>query len=384
MPETAIMDDLDRRIVHALQIAPRAPWNLVGSVAGVDPATAARRWQRLTDAGAAWITCYPFVRSVADAFLVELTCDPGTTVGVALTLAGDRNVASVNVTAGGHDVLVEAATASPRESARYCLGRLGAVPGIRTIRTLPVVRPYTEGSSWRLRALDPGAQARLAASAPPAPGRAGPAAPFQDDDWKVFRCLADDPRMPLRELAERTGVSPSTARRRLQAVTDGRIRLRVELARTLSGWPVSATFFADCPADRIDATARALVKIPEVRAVGSLVGPVNLFMALWLRSVEHVQDFESQLNVKVPHLSVADRSLVLRPVKQVGQLLDEDGWRIGSLPFDIGPQRREEAASPGRRSPVRTTVPVCDSLSRGAASTTTAGSPPTCPPLSGC
>ena len=383
MRETAIMDDLDRRIVHALQIQPRAPWNLVGAVTGVDPATAARRWQRLTDAGAAWITCYPFVRSVADVFLVELTCDPGTAVDVALTLAGDRNTASVNVTAGGHDVLVEVATASPRESARYCLGRLGAVPGIRTIRALPVVRPYAEASSWRLRALDRGAQARLAASTP-APSRpAAPAAPLQDDDWEVFRCLAGDPRMPLRELAERSGVSPSTARRRLRAVTDGRIRLRCELARTLSGWPVCATFFANCPADRIDATARALVKIPEVRAVGSLVGPFNLFMALWLRSVEHVQDFESQLNAKVPHLSVVDRSLVLRPVKQVGQLLDEDGWRIGSLPFDFSPQS-QEAASRGRYSPVRTTVPVCDLLSRGAASITTAGSPPTCPPPSGC
>lgn len=328
------MSDTDRKIVHALQIAPRAPWSLIGSAVGIDPATAARRWQRLHDAGAAWISCYP-VQTGGDSFLVELTCEPGRSVEVATTLAQDRNVASVNVKAGGHDVLAEVGTASPRDSARYSLDRLGKVPGIRSIRTLPVATVYSEASRWRLRALDREAEARLAATVPEAPDPAVPAPPLSGDDWEVVRCLADNPRMPLSEIGERLAISPSTARRRLGVVADGRVRLRCELARTQSGWPVCGTFFARCPADRVAVTARALVKIPEVRAVGSLIGPFNLYLVLWLRSVAHIQEFESQLNAKVPHISIADRSLVLRPVKQMGQLVDEDGWRIGSVPMDI-------------------------------------------------
>ena len=334
MHESVTLDEIDRKIVHALQIAPRASWNLVGSAVGVDPVTAARRWQRLHDAGAAWISCYA-VQTGGDSFLVELTCDPGMSVAVATTLARDHNVASVNVKAGGHDVLAEVGTASLRDSARYSLDRLGRVPGIRSIRTLPVAMAYAEASRWRLRALDRGAEARLAATVPEPRDPALTAPPLTEDDWELLHCLADDPRMPLREIGERLSVSPSTARRRLDAVADGRIRLRCELARTESGWPVCGTFFAHCPADRVGATARALVKIPEVRAVGSLIGPFNLYLALWLRSVAHIQEFESQLNVKVPHMSIADRSLVLRPVKQMGQLVDEDGWRIGSVPIDI-------------------------------------------------
>lgn len=335
MQESVAMDDIDRKIVHALQIAPRAPWNLVGPAVGIDPATAARRWQRLHDAGSAWISCYPFVRTRGGSFLAELTCDPGTSVDVATTLARDHNVASVNVKAGGHDVLAEVGTANPRDSARYSLGRLGRVPGIRSIRTLPIAMTYSEGSRWRLRALDREAEARLAATMPEPPDPAVSAPPLSDDDWEMVHCLAANPRMPLSEIGERLSISPSTARRRLGAVSDGRIRLRCELARTQSGWPVYGTFFANCPADRMDVTARALLKIPEVRAVISLIGPFNLYLALWLRSIAHIQEFESQLNAKAPHMSITDRSLVLRPVKQMGQLLDEDGRRIGSVPIDI-------------------------------------------------
>ena len=333
MHESITMDETDRQIVHALQIVPRAPWNLVGSAVGIDRATAARRWQRLHDAGAAWISCYP-LQAGGDSFLVELTCEPGTSVEVAATLARDCNVASVNVKAGGHDVLVEAGTANPRDSARYTLGRLGRVPGIRSIRVLPVAMAYSEGSRWRLRALDRETEARLAATVPEPADPAVPGPPLSGGDWELVHCLAGNPRMALSEIGERLGVSPSTARRRLGAIADGRIRLRCELARTQSGWPVYGTFFASCPAGQLDATARALAKIPEVRAVASLIGPFNLYLALWLRSVAHIQEFETQLNARVPHLSIVDRSLVLRPVKQMGQLLDEDGWRIGSVPID--------------------------------------------------
>jgi DNA-binding Lrp family transcriptional regulator len=342
MHESVAMDDVDRKIVHALQIAPRAPWKLVGSAVGIDPATAARRWQRLNDTGAAWISCYPVIMNGSDYFLAELCCDPGTSVDVATALARDKNVSSVNVKVGGHDVLVEAGTVSPAESTRYNLDRLGKVPGIRSVRSLPAVTLYSEGSHWRLRALDRRAETTMMAAVrepPEPPDVAISAPPLREDDWEMVHCLADNPRMPLSEIAERLSVSPSTARRRLGAVAAGRIRLRCELARTQSGWPVYGTFFANCPANRIDATARALVKVPEVRGVTSLIGPFNLYLALWLRSVVHMQEFESQLNAKVPHLSITDRSLVLRPVKQMGQLLDERGWRIGSVPIDIRPDK---------------------------------------------
>jgi DNA-binding Lrp family transcriptional regulator len=197
-----------------------------------------------------------------------------------------------------------------------------------------------------MRALSHEAEAKMAASVPVLPDAAVPGPSLDDADWEMVHCLAGNPRMPVSEIAERLSVSPSTARRHLGVLSAGRIRLRCELAREQSGWPVYGTFFANCPAGRVDAAGRALGAVPEVRAVTSLIGPVNLYLALWLRSVTHMQEFESQLNVKVPYLSVADRSIVVRPVKHVGQLLDERGWRIGSVPIDIRPRSQGEDGQP--------------------------------------
>ena len=37
----------------------------------------------------------------------------------------------------------------------------------------------------------------------------------------------------------------------------------------------------------------------------------------------------------MPHVQVADRTFVIRPVKLMGQLLDEDGRRTGTVPIDL-------------------------------------------------
>ncbi|MCK0520443.1 AsnC family protein [Williamsia sp. DF01-3] len=60
-------DDIDDQIVHALQVAPRAPWGAVGDVLGISAATASRRWDRLVENGLAWIVTYPGVRTSTSA-----------------------------------------------------------------------------------------------------------------------------------------------------------------------------------------------------------------------------------------------------------------------------------------------------------------------------
>jgi len=47
--ESVVLSEIDLQLLHALQINPRAPWNIIGLVLGVSPATAARRWERLRE-----------------------------------------------------------------------------------------------------------------------------------------------------------------------------------------------------------------------------------------------------------------------------------------------------------------------------------------------
>jgi DNA-binding Lrp family transcriptional regulator len=192
----------------------------------------------------------------------------------------------------------------------------------------------------RLGLLDAAVEHRLAAFAgtsanaggsPAAdPGTAIPEAPQE-----VAYALAADPRMPVADLAARLGVSRATSHRRLSGLLAAQPVLRCELARSLTPWPVSATFFLRCPADKIDVTAQLLSRLREVRAVMATVGPRSLCFTAWVPSVSHIYRLESQLAARMPHVQVADRAFVIRPVKLMGQLLDEDGWRTGAVPIDL-------------------------------------------------
>lgn len=331
--DSSTIDELDLNIVNALQISPRASWTQIGGVVGVDPATAARRWRRLEEAGAAWITCNPPYESSTAIAHIEIDCSHGRTAEVARRLAEDRSAVSVTINGGGRDLQLMVWTRSRNDLARYVIDRLAAVDGIRVVRTYPIVRTYREATSWRIGTLDAEQVRRLR---PPRPATFGPIPrQLSDSEWAVFNALNENPRIEVTELAERVGVSPSTARRRLDDLLGNQSILRTEIARELSGTPVYATFFGVCAAERMDATAEALMRLPEIRGISTHTGRHNFFITAWLRSLEHIQAFETELARTTPHLHIVDRTTALRTIKLLGRLVDEDGWSIGRVPTDI-------------------------------------------------
>ncbi|UXM92501.1 Lrp/AsnC family transcriptional regulator [Paenarthrobacter sp. JL.01a] len=333
MSDSFIPDEVDLQIINALQIRPRASWSQIAGVIGIDPATAARRWRRLEDAGAAWIACNPPYESLTAIAHVEIDCVHGRTADVAQQLARDSASVSITINAGGRDLQVMVWTCTSKELARYVLDRLAQIDGIRAVRTFPIVRIYREATGWRLGALNAEQSRRLR---PPSAVMVKPLSrQLTDAEWAVFNALNRDPRIEIKQLAYELGVSPSTARRRLDDLLNNQSILRTEVARSLSGTPVYATFFGVCPAERLDSTAEALTTLPEIRGVSTHAGKHNVFITAWLRSLEHVQTFEAEIARKLPHLRIVDRTTVLRTIKLIGRLMDDDGWSIGSVSTDV-------------------------------------------------
>src|SRR5882672_4946001 len=108
MRESANLDELELRIINALQINPRASWTTVGQVLDVDPSTVARRWARLVDTGRAWISVYPTPSTVADslAAFIEVECAAGGASAVAERLIGDPRVGTIEHVTGDRDLLL--------------------------------------------------------------------------------------------------------------------------------------------------------------------------------------------------------------------------------------------------------------------------------------
>lgn len=317
----------DLRLIHALQVVPRAPWSRIGAVLGCDPVTAARRWARLRDGGYAWVTAYRFSRRTVLA-LVELSCEPGRTLEVAAELAGDAEAITIDVTAGGRDLVITVAVEGDDRLGEYLLDRLGAVRGVMSSRTHVCTTIASDARSWRLRTLSDEELAALEA-VPRSHGRQRAGLSGAEFDG-VLSALAADGRIRAADLAERAGIGVDRARAALNTVlaADG-VVVRTEVARRYSERPVYAWFFLRAPARSTDRVLRRLGTLRDVRLLATSIGTCNIVLAMWLPGLDDVARVEAVIEQSDAEVAIVDRSLVLRTTKHLGRRLTPDGRSVG-------------------------------------------------------
>lgn len=298
----------------------------------------ARRWHRLTEAGAAWISCSPSPALAATGqgllAVVEVDCASGSLLAVARTLAELPHVTAVEHVSGDRDLLLTVIATDLAALTHWVTRGIGAMQAIVATRTHLASTVYTEGSRWRLRALDRTQIARLAETgAPPRrhsllpPHRTGP---------RPRRGLSVNGRATYRALADSCGTSPDTVRRRLgRLFAAGMLQPRCEVARPLSGWPVTVILWGRVAAGELESVSRSVTGAREVRLCAGLTGRNNILVVAWVKSLADTQRFEVRLAQRAPGLDITDRAVALWPLKLSGHLLDERGYRIGCVPLDV-------------------------------------------------
>jgi DNA-binding Lrp family transcriptional regulator len=335
MPHESV-DEKDLELINALQLTPRASWAQLGRALALDPVTVARRWQRLTEAGLAWVTCVvgPSLHGEFCMAYIEIECVPARLDDTATALSAEPQVRYVHHLTGLYGLLAVAALRTPAEVSGYLRGLVGRLPGVRAYRAEMRTVGYSEPSRWRLRSLERTQQRALEA------GRASSAtvggARVDAVDRELYRLLHEDGRMSYAELTERAGISEPTARRRVKRLLAHRLlRLRCEMAQSLSGWPDSAVLWASVAPQHLEATARSLTALPDMRLCCALTGERNLLLMVWLRSLGDLPRLEATITERSRHLTIVDRAACLHTVKQMGRLLDSEGRSIGHVPPDV-------------------------------------------------
>lgn len=322
-----VLSALDLRIINALQIAPRAPWTQLAPVIGADPATLNRRWHDLSASGTAWISTFDPESWTAGA-LVEVNCHSGANQQVADALAETPAVIGVDLTGGGRDLVVTLATPSEADLWTYLLEDLPAIHGIESTQSHPIARNIYEASSWRIRALDASDAQRVQRLNTVTGSRATGRNP--ELERRIIAVLNQDGRAAATAIGAALDVSSRLIRDTMaQMAASGRLRQRTDVVRAASGWPVSAWYFLRVPASKLGGVAARLQHLDELRMVVNTIGPYDVIMGVWLKSLAEIQRLEQLLEVKLPGVSTLDRSVVLRSVKQLGQILDAQGRATG-------------------------------------------------------
>lgn len=324
------LDALDRRLIHALSLDGRASFSRLAAVLGVTDQTVVRRYRRLHGERLLRVIGLPVTdRLGMSENWLRIQCAPGAAVPIADALARRPDTGWVKIHSGGSEVacVVRSFSADERDLLLQKLPRTQHVTGV-TAQSLLHIFTTTTPSRW----LDGSGLSEEQVRELARPQPAGDEEIRPDAaDHVLLGLLARDGRTGYPELAQATGRSESTVRRRLEYLREaGALYFDVEILPVHFGLSVQAALFATVAPHNLDEAGRALARHPEIPWVAAATGTTNLVGTILCRDrralYTHVTERIGALRT-VQQLEIVP---VLRHVKRAGLLTD--GVRLWEPP----------------------------------------------------
>lgn len=336
--ENIELDDLDRGLIHALQVDGRVPFTLVADVLGCSTQTVVRRYRRMYAHAGLRVVALPAPRSAGiHQWFVRLTAATRAAHDIAVALARRPDTAWVRLTSGGTEIVAIIHTTPAGPDAHALLLRdIPRTAGITAVSAHYLLHTYLGGpTAWRgrLGTLDAAQQTRLRGgtgagpesettpgSDKPVGGQEGPPYLLTDADRRLLAALRDDARIGYAELAAATGSTASTVARRLTDLrARGALFLDVDIEPAVLGVTVSALLWMQVAPAHLDAVARELAGHPELAMVAATTGPTNLVAQALCGDAEELHHYLTR-KVALDAIARIETAPVLRTYKAAATL----------------------------------------------------------------
>ncbi|HEU5267516.1 MAG TPA: Lrp/AsnC family transcriptional regulator [Jatrophihabitans sp.] len=331
--ESVITDPLDRAIIRALQVSPRAPFRLLADVLATSEQTVARRYRRLCRTGVLRVTTVLNPTALGQSnWALRVQCKPGGSGALAQALAQRDDVGWVSLAGGGSEVLcvLRARTEQARDD--LLLQRLPRAAPVLGVTASVVLHPFLGAHSddWtELRdCLDAGAEARLRAWSDVEPGGdPDPTDPVElsATDLAMLDVLVRDGRAPYAAVAAAVGLGEAQATRRLRALLRrGVAYFDVDVAAAALGIRTPAYLWLQVTPAALASAGTALAAEREVAYAAAVSGAHNLTAAVMCRNLEALYTFVITRVGALDGVQAMEVSPLWRVVKQAGAMLDGD------------------------------------------------------------
>lgn len=329
------MDLLDRSLVQALTIDGRASFSRLAEVLEVSDQTVVRRYRRLRTTGLVRVVGLPLGSRVGlfESWL-RVQCAPDAALPVAEALARRPDIAWVTLNSGGTEVHCMTRARTRKDRDVLLLEKLPRTRRVTGISAHTILRKFFGGpDSWAgLDVLRPDQIAAL--QRPPAPPGPEREAPYVLDaaELALLAVLGRDGRAGHPELARATGLSESTARRRLERLRDlGAIFFDVEFVPVLFGYEAEATLVLTVPPARLAQVGAALASHREVAFAAAVTGAASLMAVVVCRDTDALYTYLTERIGAVDGVGHVEVIPTLRSVKRAGMLV-EDGRLVDPPP----------------------------------------------------
>ncbi|MGV9643429.1 Lrp/AsnC family transcriptional regulator [Streptomyces sp. NPDC004822] len=318
-PEGTI-DDLDRRVIAALQLNGRAPWSAVARWVGASETTAQRRYTTLRERGLLRVTgTLELDRTEGgSSMMVRAQARPGRGLEAAARFSESPDVRFVAVVTGSADLVVDFVARDNDDMMRMLFTDLPATDLITGTEVVPVIRPFTSAAMWDTGLLPPEAakELRPAADSSDVIDRDRAPQALTPLEQEIAAALREDGRIQVSVLARRLGRAESSVARAMdRMISRGLLQFRTLVDPSLLGFDAEFMVWLSIEPGRLDAAGRQLARHPGTKFLGATTGRFNLIGHMVLPRRADLYPYTSEVIGSLPGLIASDVTLHLATVK---------------------------------------------------------------------
>ncbi|NJP91448.1 AsnC family transcriptional regulator [Nonomuraea sp. FMUSA5-5] len=319
------LDEVDRGLLHALQVDGRASFSRIAEVLGVSDQRVARRYRRLRSTGMLRVVGVVDGRRLGyESWAIRLRCTPDAAVAIAEALGRRSDTFWVHLLSGGTEISCGTLQRTAAERESLLLGKLARTNRVLSMTAHRTLYTFVGGRvGWQgLAALSPEQVAHLEEGRVYRRRGEGEPIVLGPGDQALLDALSRDGRTAHADLAAVTGWSESTVRRRMdQLCATGALFFDMDVLPALLNYQVEAQLWMSVPPAEIDATGRALAGHHEVAFAGATTGPTNLTASIVCRDDEAFYRYVTDSLGALPAIRHIETAPIIRTIKRAGAVL---------------------------------------------------------------
>ncbi|MCW4467059.1 Lrp/AsnC family transcriptional regulator [Glutamicibacter sp. MNS18] len=312
-----VLNELQQRIVGALQVDGRATWRKIATVLGEPERTVARYGNELLSTGHVTVAA---IRNQLGSVVGTFSCLPGAARLSVESLAQREDTTYSYLTTGIADVVTE--VHYDGDTADILTLQLPATPGISQYATYPVLKYFKTIRGWRAGVLTVAEEGAMAGPYGTDRISWNPDPDLGGQDVQIIDILKRDGRATIESISRQVGISETSASRRLEAIlSTAQATIRTLVEPGLMGLPVEAQLWVETSPHLIDGLGTKLAELPQVRYAAALAGDYQLLIDLTLPTQMDLYRFitapmwgEGQTRIRT--------AMVVRARKRGGRLFD--------------------------------------------------------------